>query len=267
MLKKRSLYILVRTYSYLLLLVLVLSCTDTKKVTYFNGIQEGTISSVTQIPESVIQKNDILSINISDLNPEGTKIFNPVTSEVNPTMNAGPNSIGNSQGYLVSADGFIQFPILGSLKAEGLTKTQLRDRIIKSILDKKLLADPIVTIRFLNFRVTVLGEVNHPTVVTVPNEKISLLEAIGLAGDLTLYAKRQNVLIVREENEKRIIKRIDLNSSELFTSKYYYLQSNDIVYVEPNKAKVATANRSAQWLPIFLSGLSLAAIVADRLIK
>jgi polysaccharide export outer membrane protein len=250
-----------------LILVLVLSCTDTKKVTYFNGIQDGNISSNSAITESIIQKNDILSITISDLNPEGTKIFNPVASESSNPMMAGPNSIGNSQGYLVSSDGFIQFPILGSIKAEGVTKTQLKDKIIKSILDKKLLIDPIVTIRFMNFRVTVLGEVNHPTVVTVPNEKISLLEAIGLAGDLTLYAKRQNVMIIREENDKKIIKRIDLNSNELFTSKYYYLQSNDIVYVEPNKAKVSTANRSAQWLPIFLSGLSLAAIVADRLIK
>lgn len=266
MLKKRSLFKIVRTHSYLMVLVLAISCTDTKKVTYFNGVQDGNISSMTQIPESVIQKNDILSITIGDLNPEGTRIFNPVATDGgNPA--AGPNSIGNSQGYLVNSDGNIQFPILGNIKAEGLTKTQLKDKISKSILDKKLLIDPIVTIRFLNFRVTVLGEVNHPTVVTVPNEKISLLEAIGLAGDLTLYGKRQNVMIIREENEKKIIKHIDLNSSELFTSKYYYLQSNDIVYVEPNKAKVATANRSAQWLPIFLSGLSLAAIVADRLLQ
>jgi polysaccharide export outer membrane protein len=230
-------------------------------------LQDGLITSNTQIPESFIQKNDILSITIGDLNPEGTRIFNPVAQEGQNPITAGPNSIGNSQGYLVNSDGAIQFPILGNIKAEGLTKTQLKDKISKSILDKKLLIDPIVTIRFMNFRVTVLGEVNHPTVVTVPNEKISLLEAIGLAGDLTLYGKRQNVMIIREENEKKTIKHIDLNSSELFTSKYYYLMSNDIVYVEPNKAKIATANRSAQWLPIFLSGLSLAAIVADRLMQ
>ena len=267
MLKIRSLFIIVRTHSYLILLVLAISCTDTKKVTYFNGVQDGNISSMSQIPETVIQKNDILSITIGDLNPEGTRIFNPVATEGGNAAMAGPNSIGNSQGYLVNSDGNIQFPILGNIKAEGLTKTQLKDKISKSILDKKLLIDPIVTIRFLNFRVTVLGEVNHPTVVTVPNEKISLLEAIGLAGDLTLYGKRQNVMIIREENNKKIIKHIDLNSTELFTSQYYYLQSNDIVYVEPNKAKVATANRSAQWLPIFLSGLSLAAIVADRLLQ
>ena len=267
MLKKSSLIKIIRTHSYLMFLVLAISCTDTKKVTYFNGVQDGNISSMSQIPETVIQKNDILSITIGDLNPEGTRIFNPIATEGGNAANAGPNSIGNSQGYLVNSDGNIQFPILGNIKAEGLTKTQLKDKISKSILDKKLLIDPIVTIRFLNFRVTVLGEVNHPTVVTVPNEKISLLEAIGLAGDLTLYGKRQNVMIIREENNKKTIKHIDLNSTELFTSQYYYLQSNDIVYVEPNKAKVATANRSAQWLPIFLSGLSLAAIVADRLLQ
>jgi len=242
------------------------SCTDTKKATYFNGLPEGNIVSNIAIPETVIQKGDILSITIGDLNPEGTRIFNPVTPEGGNPALAGPNSIGNSQGYLVSTDGSIQFPILGNVKAEGLTKTKLKEKIIQNILERKLLKDPIVTIRFLNFRVTVLGEVNHPTVVTVPSEKISLLEAIGLAGDLTLYAKRNNVMVIREENDKKVIKRLDLNSSELFTSPYYYLQSNDIVYVEPNKAKVGSANRSAQWLPILLSALSVAVIVLDRLL-
>jgi polysaccharide export outer membrane protein len=239
------------------------SCTSSKKVTYFNGIQNGNIAAENQIPESPIQKNDILSITVGSLNPEASQIFNTTGA-----AGGGLNSNGaGGDGYLVNADGNIQFPLLGNIKAEGLTKTQLKKTITDIILSKQLLVDPVVSIRFTNFRVTVLGEVRNPSVVSVPNEKISLLEAIGLAGDLTLYAKRENILVIREEKDKKVFQRVNLNSTEIFTSPYYYLKSNDIVYVEPNKAKVATTNRSNQWLPIFFSGLSLAALLADRIIN
>ncbi|MBL7738952.1 MAG: polysaccharide biosynthesis/export family protein [Chitinophagaceae bacterium] len=237
-----------------LLTCIVTSCTNPKKIVYFPGVQDGAIPSNSPFPESLIQKNDILSISVSSLNPEATAIFNsPNTS-----------GTGTSVGYLVNSEGSIQFPVIGNIKAEGLTKNQLKDNIAKSLVDAKLLVDPIVSIRFINFRVTVLGEVTHPTVVTVPNEKISLLEAIGLAGDLTIYGKRQNVMIIREEKEQKIIKRLNLNSDELFSSPFYYLQSNDIVYVEPNKAKIASSGRGIQWIGVALSALSLAVIAAQQ---
>lgn len=246
-------------------LFIVSSCSNTRNATYFTGVKDSRIQSTTAFPESVIQKNDILSITVSSLNPEASMIFNQ------PVESGGASSAGTSfasaSGYLVNLDGNIQFPLLGSIKAEGLTKNQLRDKFVKSFLDKKLLLDPIVTIRFTNFRITVLGEVNHPTVVNVPNEKISLLEAIGLAGDLTMYAERKNVMIIREEKDQKVIKRINLNSGELFTSSYYYLQSNDIVYVEPNKTKIASVSRGMQWVPVVISGLTLAVLAADRIIK
>jgi polysaccharide export outer membrane protein len=113
----------------------------------------------------------------------------------------------------------------------------------------------------------VLGEVSRPSVVTVPSEKISLLEALGLAGDLTVYARRDNVMVIREENGRRIIKRINLNSADLFSSPYYYLKSNDIVYAEPNKSKVASAGRANTWVPIVFSVLSFGVIAIDRLSK
>jgi polysaccharide export outer membrane protein len=233
------------------------SCVSTRSATYFNDLGDSVIPSDLSVPESLIQKNDILSISVSSLNPEATLLFNTPNNSVN----------AQSSGYLVAADGTIQFPILGNIKAEGLNKTQLKDRLTQSILEKKLLLDPNVTIRFLNFRVTILGEVSKPTVVTVPSEKISLLEALGLAGDMTVFAKRHNVMVIRENNNQKIIKRINLNSTELFRSPYYYLQSNDIVYVEPNKSKVASASDTRQLLPIVLSGLSLAAIVMDRIVR
>lgn len=263
MLSKIGFKTVLRDYYWLMFLLMCISCTNTKKATYFNGIKDGTISSNTPVPESLIQKNDILSITVSSLNPEASGVFNN-TSGGAGDLNANGAS---ASGYLVSADGSIQFPLLGNIKAEGLTKNQLKEKISSTILEKQLLVDPIVTIRFVNFRITVLGEVKYPSVLTIPSEKVSLLEAIGLAGDLTLYAKRENVLVIREEKEQKVIKRLNLNSTELLTSPYYYLKSNDIVYVEPNKARVATTNRSNQWLPIFFSGLSLAALLADRIIK
>lgn len=244
----------------LVLTLIITGCVDTKNVAYFNSVNEATIPSKTPIPESIIQKNDLLSISVSSLNPAATAIFNPA--------NASTSTLGNANGYLVSADGFIQFPILGNIKAEGFTKEQLKAEITKKLTDRQLLTDPIVSIRFLNFRITVLGEVKNPSVVTVPNEKISLLEAIGMAGDLTIYAKRSNVLLIREEGGSKMLKRLNLNSDELLTSPYYYLKSNDIIYVEPDKT-VVKASRSSinqSWISLGLGSLSLLIIILDRLV-
>jgi polysaccharide biosynthesis/export protein len=249
--------------SMLLITMLFTSaCINTRTATYFNDVNDATLSSNTPIPESIIQKNDLLSISVSSLNPDASAIFN--TPNSSGVVGAGGNP---ASGYLVSADGTIQFPILGPIKAAGLTKEQLKESLVKKLLEKQLLKDPIVSIRFLNFRVTVLGEVKNPAVVNVPNEKISLLEAIGLAGDLTIYAKRDNILVIREEDGNKTIKRLNLNSNELLSSPYYYLKCNDVVYVEPNKARVATAGRSQQWIPIVVSGLSLIIIAVDRVVK
>jgi polysaccharide export outer membrane protein len=243
------------------------SCANTKKVTYFNNIGEGVIPSSIINLEPVIQKSDILSITVTSPNPEATLMFNAPNMALSSNIYAGAGNIAPASGYLVNQDGYIQFPSLGNIMAAGLSKQRLKEEITKLLIDNKLLVDPIVTIRYLNYRVTVLGEVARPTVVTVPNEKISILEAIGLAGDLTIYAKRDNVLLVREEKGSKVIKRINLNTSEIFSSPYYYLKSNDIVYVEPNTAKVAAASRTQQLLPIALSGLSFIAIILTRVIK
>ena len=247
----------------ILTLLTVSSCGNPKNVTYFPGVKDGSIQSNTPFPESVIQKNDILGIAVSSLNPEASAIFNPGSSS--GSGGAAGAAVTPPVGFLVNSEGYIQFPIIGSIKAEGLTKNQLKDTIGKALVENKLLIDPIVAIRFLNFRITVLGEVNHPSVVSVPNEKISLLEALGLAGDMTIYARRTNVMIIREVNDQKIIKRINMNSDEIFTSPYYYLRSNDIVYVEPNNAKVNSTSSGMQWVPIVLSGLSLVLIAVTQL--
>jgi polysaccharide biosynthesis/export protein len=251
-------------YCLLLILLASVSCTNTKKAVYFSGQKDGSFEAPA-IPKLVIQNNDLLSISVSSANPEASAVFNQPNNP--PANNNNTSTTSAATGYLVDGDGNIQFTFLGPVKAVGLTKDELKDKLTKLLVDKKLLVDPIITIRFLNFKVTVLGEVAHPNVITVPSERISLLEAIGLAGDLTIYAQRDNVLVIRDEDGKKVTHRLNLNSTELFNSPYYYLKTNDVVYVEPNKSKVASTGRAQTWLPIVLGALSLGVIVVDRLTR
>lgn len=242
------------------------SCANVKKARYFADQRDGEIASKNISAQTLIQSNDILSISVSSLNQEATAIFNtPNNSFV--TANSSPSVNMQSPGYLVNPDGNIQFPVIGDIMVAGLSTNQLRTQLTKSLIDRKLLVDPIVIVRHLNFRVSVLGEVSRPGVINVPSEKISLLEALGSAGDVTVFGRKDNVMVLREENGVKKIIRINLNTSELFNSPYYYLKSNDIVYVEANKAKLSSTTRGSQLLPIILSGLSFAAIILDRLIR
>ena len=261
---------------YLIIICLCLtSCVNTKKIVYFNNIQDTTLENSGSNLESSIQKNDLLNITVSSLNPEASLVFNVSTpASTGSSLPSGTPGVvstsgtsGQPIGYLVSEEGTIKFPVLGAIPVVGLTKKQLEKQIATILTEKKLLIDPIVNVRFLNFRVTVLGEVARPTTINVANEKISVLEALGLAGDLTIYGKRENVLLIREEGNKKLIKRLDLNSEKILTSPYYYLKTNDIVYVEPNNAKIASTSRTQQLLPIVLSGLSFVAIIVTYTLK
>lgn len=244
------------------------SCGNAKKALYFSGIKDDSTLASTEAPDSRIQPNDLLSINVSSLNPDATRIFNASSESDKNATNATASvpTVSGGSGYLVSKDGQIQFPVLGNLKVAGLTKDELKNKLTKELTDKKYLVDPIITVRFLNFRVTVLGEVAKPGVILVPSEKISMLEALGLAGDLTIYAKRNNILLIREENGKKATKRLNLNDANILNSPYYYLKTNDVIYVEPGRAKVASASNVQTWLPILLGSLTLATVLLDRFI-
>jgi len=233
------------------------SCTSTKHIAYFASVGDTSYASKPS-KDIPIQNNDLLNISISSLNPQASAIFN-----TNNSINSATSL--EAAGYLVNSEGNIQLPILGNIKAAGLTKSQLKDNITSSILEKKLLIDPIVSIRQVNFRVTVLGEVDQPKVVNVPSEKISMLEALGMAGDLTIFGRRDNVLLIREENGRKQIRRINLTSKDFFLSPYYYLQPNDVVYVEPGKAKISSASLSKQWIPTIISVISIVALLIYRL--
>ncbi len=246
-----------------LFILMAFSCINRKKAIYFDNIHDTVFRGEMPDLEPVIRTNDLLSISVSSANAEASIPFNapniPASQASTPT-----GTTSQASGYLVSQDGTIQFPVLGNIQAAGLRKKQLKDELTNQLRDKKLLVDPIVNIRYLNFRVSVIGEVARPTVVTVPSEKITILEALGLAGDLTIYAKRDNVLLIREENGNKIIKRINLNTNEIFSSPYFYLKSNDVIYAEPSKQKVATTDRTVVWLPVIFSALSFITVVIDR---
>jgi len=169
------------------------SCITSKDLAYFNNIRRDSVSNIQfQQLETIISKNDVLQINISTLDETITRMLNTV------------NSTGSGTGYLVDETGIVKIPFIGAVKASGLTKHQLADLITTKLLDQKIAKDPIVSVRIISYKITVLGEVGHPGVIPVPSERITFPEALASAGDLTVYGKRYNVLLIRENGDKRI---------------------------------------------------------------
>ena len=247
--RKISVYVIFLTF-------VISSCNSTRNSIYFRDLGDMNIQSDIQVEAPVIKKNDLISISVSSLNPTASELFNNSISKTSNTSTVS-GTINQSFGYLIDVEGNFQFPILGEIKAEGLTTKALEDTIKAHLLVKKLLIDPIVTVRYLNFKISVMGEVDKPSVYNIPNEKITVLEALALAGDMTIYAKRNNVLLIREENGEKKLVRLDMSGSDIFYSEYYYLKSNDIIYVEPRRSKVATTRPLGTYLSAVFSGTSL----------
>jgi polysaccharide export outer membrane protein len=248
------------------LVSLVSGCISSRELVYFQD--QSATDSIRLVDRFVptVQPGDILSVRVSSLSPEAASFFNPpsATQPVDRLMTAATiTALPELSGYLVNADGTLELPLIGKVPVGGLTTAQASDRIRDKL--KTYLKEPTVNIRNQNFRVSVMGEVARPSLFTIPNEKITLLEALSLAGDITIYGRRDNVLLIREVNGQRNFTRIDLTKRDLFRSPYYYLHPNDVIYVEPGRARVATADRTYQLLPIALSALSFIAIIVSRL--
>jgi len=188
--------------------------------------------STYRVPQPIIQQGDLLSIIVYSDNPLATAIYNQSVST--PTSTAATPA---SPGYLVDEQGNIIFQGIGSLHVEGLTKAALTELLNTKL--KPYLSNAYFNIRFLNYKITIIGDVARPAVYTIPAEKVNILEALGLAGDLNITARRENVLVVREQNGQRTFGRIDLTKPEVFNSPFYNLQQNDMVYVDFNKNKAA----------------------------
>jgi len=226
----------------------LISCKSQKPVVY-NYIQNANDTLERQVIkdfEPVIQKNDQLSIQIysNSTKPEiSDALYNPPALNGPSGMSTGGGGSSNNSGYMVDMDGNIRFPRLGVIHAEGLTKRQLADTIIAKITD---LENPTAVIRFLNYRITVLGEVGHQGTFTIPNERVTIFEALGLAGDIPVTGKKNNVKILREVNGDREIGTIDLTSKKIFESPYYNLQQNDVVMVEVSKTKAKQLDQTIE---------------------
>jgi polysaccharide export outer membrane protein len=254
----------------LVIMLTMNSCVDSKKLAYFNNIQRDTIIQMQAVPKLFkINKNDLLQITIESLDVQAMAVLNQANGASIP---GGVSSVATGLsapiiGNLVNEKGDITLPLIGNVKAEGLSKEELASEITRELIDKKIALDPIVSVRILNYKITVLGEVNHPGVIPVPNEKITLPEAIGLAGDLTIYGRRDNVLLARLVGDKIIYRRFSLNNDRLFDKDLYYLQNDDLIYIEANKAKAGLSDRSTQTIPIALSAVSLLAVLLTLAIR
>jgi len=239
-----------------------------KKIVYFNDLPTDTTRILKQaatFTEPVIQTDDILSVTIQTLDPTTAAVANQAVA-VQAVGASSASNVGNQviSGFLVDKDGYIQMALLGKIKVKGLTTYQAREQI--TALAAQYYKNPTVQVRFANYKITVLGEVARPATYTVPNEKVTVLDALGLAGDLTIYGKRENVLLVRDQGPEKELIRLNLNDSEVFKSPYFYLRQNDVIYVEPGKAKAAANNAArTQTLAIIGSVLSVLIVALTRL--
>jgi len=250
-------------FSIVGLLVIVASlssCGNVKNLQYMQGSFDTTRLNTYSIPDPVVQKGDLIGITVYSDNPIATTIYNQ--SLVTGAITAGtllPSS--SAPGYLVDVEGNIEFQGLGKLHIEGLTKSGITN-LLNSKLKDSLLTNPYYNIRFLNYKITIIGDVAKPSVYSVPSEKVNILEALSLAGDLNITARRDNVRIIREENGRRTFGSIDLRQPDIFNNAFYNLHQNDIIYVDFTRQKAASSDlTTVRNITIATSIISTIAIV------
>ena len=259
--------------SFIVLAVLAMilsSCGSVKDIAYFQNRVVNHPEQIDKHAGIVIQPKDMLSIVVSSRNPELVAMFNlPVIS-----YQAGSEVVTSSyqqrlMGYVVDNDGMIDFPVLGPIKVSGFTRWELSELIKNKLINDGLLTDAVVTVEFMNFKVSVIGEVNAPGTYTIQGDKVTILQAISLARDLTIFGLRENVAVIRERDGERVIYEVNLCDVSMFNSPAYYLQQNDVVYVQPSEIKArqsTTDDKSLRMTSIFVSGGSLLVSLASLII-
>ena len=249
-------------------IALLSSCISQRKLSYLRDVTASSADSINQtyvpVNENRITKGDLLSIFVNALDMEAVQAFNMPVANVQRlgSKQVSANTGGGSlQGYWVNPDGNIEFPVLGTLHVEGMTTTQLQDTLTQLI--SQSVKDPIVNISFLNFSITILGEVKNPGRHVVGDQGLTIFDALGLAGDLTIYGKRNNVLVSREVNGKMEFARLNLNDQSIFGSPYYYVRQNDVIYVEPNTARAISSQNIPFYMSVVTTLGSLATLVVS----
>ena len=242
----------------------LLNCSSTKQIIMFqkaNGIDDTL--KLPAIYEQPIDVKDNLSIQINTLSTQASALFNAYAPTSTSDQPNSTNTLSTGRGYRVNHDGFIIIPIVGKIQVRGLTNSQV-EMLIQDKL-KSQFNELTVSVRNQNFRISVLGEVARPGLFPINSEQVTLPEALGLAGDITIYGRRTNVMVMREENGRKTFAKIDMTQRDLFRSPYYYLHSNDIVYVEPGKVRLASTDRIYLIAPLVTGVLTSLAIFFTRL--
>jgi polysaccharide export outer membrane protein len=217
--------------------ILLFSCASRKDVVYYQGIDSLPVQEKSNLTEVKIQRDDLLMIIVSADDPEIASPFNLKTFSVqNSSKLDSPIGQQTMQLYLVDANGFIEFPVLGKLKVSGLSRSEILEILKEKI--STYIKKPVINLRIVNFKVSLQGEVNTPGTYNVTSERITLIEALSMAKDLTIYGKRNNILIIREIDGVKSYNRVDITKSDFINSPFYYLAQNDVVYVEPNKNRI-----------------------------
>lgn len=256
-----------------LVTAILTSCSSPKNVAYIQNSDSIDFSRSASLYDARIMPKDILTITINTVNPEASAPFNlTIANELSTSGGRARLASGGQtlQTYLVDNQGCIEFPIVGSLEVGGLTKSGC-EKLIHDKIQRYMNAEenPIVTVRMSNYKISVLGEVNKPGMFTVGNEKINIFEALAQAGDLTIYGVRDRVKLIRENAKgKKDVYTLNLNDAEIINSPYYYLQQNDVIYVEPNKVKAqnSTIGQSTTiWISVTGALVSLASLVVNIL--
>ena len=246
---------------------ILFSCNTSKKLTeqsiYFKNISDSLLQKAVTGYEPILQKGDILSIVVITPNENSSKLFNRPNAIENSVGSDG--SAGGGQGgggYLIDEKGNISIPYLGYVKAAGRTRMQLTDTLTAQL--RRYIDSANVTVRLTNYRITILGEVAKPGTFVIPNERVTILDAIGLAGDLTIYGKRNNIRVIRQTDEGKETGTVNINSGDIFGSPYYFLRQNDIVYVEMNERKIiSTDQTSLRSLGVILGIVSALGVVVS----
>lgn len=232
-----------------------------KKINYLQDVKQDTTMTMKVNKGIIIQPQDQLSIIVTSRDPRMATPFNlSVSSFYTGSELSATGASQRITGYVVSNEGDIDFPSLGELHVAGLNRWQLQELIKDRLADSGLLKDAIVTVEFLNFKISVLGEVTAPGTYSVTGDKITILQALALARDLTIFGQRENVQVIREQNGRRQIFKMDLTSSDIFTSEAYYLQQNDVVYVTPSKVRAGQGEINENYFKSGSFWISLASI-------
>ena len=244
--------------------LLLASCGGAEEIAYIHDAPRDSALAMTGEFTKGIQSNDLLSIYVESATPEATIQFNQETNKIalvgSTVMNPGASTVS---GYLVDQEGFITFPVLGKINVLGKTHAELAAELERRLAEEGHIIDAVVTVKLMNFTVSVLGDVSRPGQIKATGERLTIFEALSMVGDLTISGQRYNVTVIREENGKRTIGEIDLSSKDVFNSPYYYLHQNDVVYVEPNMKKKKSANRDPMLMTYISSAVSIVSVLSS----